>query len=84
MPTVLRELDSSLHEIHCPLPSGTEAVYCRSPTAHCPQAVQQCIAGVPPPTALTQPDRELQCQLPPGSEVVHCRSQTAHCPKAVR
>ena len=75
------------HWFHCPLPQGSEAVHCRSCTAHCPQQVRQCIAGVALPTA---PRRwgsalqELHCPLPPGSEAVHCRSSTAHCPQAVR
>ena len=30
----------------CPLPPGSEAVHCKSSTAHCPQLVRQCIAGV--------------------------------------
>ena len=50
----------------------TPAVYCGSSTAHCPQAVRQCIAGVPLPTA-----------PPPGSGAVYCGSCTVHCPQAV-
>ena len=34
-----------------PTTLGIEAVHCRSCTAHCPRAVWQCIAGVPPPAA---------------------------------
>ena len=62
-------------------------MYCGSSTAHCPQAVRQCIAGVPLPTAPREWGsvlRELHCPLPPGSEAVHCRSSTAHCTKAGR
>ena len=67
-----------------PLPPGSRAVHCRSCTAHCPQAMRQCIAEVPPPTAPGQWGsalQELHCPLPPGSEAVHCRSCTAHCPQ---
>ena len=59
----------------------------RSSTAHCPQAVRQCNAGVPLPTAPRQCGGALQefhCPLPLGSEAVQCRSSTAHCPQAVR
>ena len=61
--------------------------YCRSSTAHCRQAVRQCIAGGPLPTAPGQSGsvlQELHCPLPPSSGAVHCRSSTAHCPQAVR
>ena len=39
MPTATRRWGNELQEFHCPLPPGREAVYCRSSTAHCPQAV---------------------------------------------
>ena len=45
------KLDSVLQEFHRPLPPSSEAVHCRSCTAHCPQAVRQGIARVPRPTA---------------------------------
>ena len=72
-----------------PLPPSSGAVRCRSSTAHCPQAVRQCIARVALPAAPRQwgsalQELELHCPLPPGSEAVHCRSCTAHCPQAVR
>ena len=54
-------------------------MYCRSSTAHCPQAVRQCVAGGPLPTAPRQWGSVLQkvhCPLPPGSEAVYCRSST--------
>ena len=60
---------------------------CRRSTAHCPQALGQCIAGGPLPTAPRQWGsilQEVHCPLPPGSEAVHCRRSTAHCPQAVR
>ena len=69
------------------LTPGNVALHCRSCTAHCPQAVRQCIAGVAAPTAPRQWGRalqELHCPLPQGSEAVHCKSSTAHCPQAVR
>ena len=78
---------ATLQEFHCPLPPGSVAVHCRSCTAHCPQAVRQCIAGVPLPTAPRQCGsalQELHYPLPPGSEAVHSRSCTAHCPQKVR
>ena len=34
------------------MPTGSVAVHCRSCAAHCPQALWQCIARVPLPTAL--------------------------------
>ena len=61
-----------------PLPSGNSAS-----TAHCPQAVGQCIARVPLPTAPRQRGsalHELRCPLPPGRGAVCRRSSTAHCP----
>ena len=70
MPTTPRRRGSALQELHCPLPSGGEAVHCRSCTAHspqgneavhcrssaanCPQAVRPCIVEVAPPTAPRQ------------------------------
>ena len=89
MSTAPRQWGSVLQEFHCPLPPGSETVHCRSwsCTAHCPQAVRQCIAGVALPTAPRQCGsalREFHCPLPQGSEAVHCRSCTAHCPQAVR
>ena len=50
-PSSLRMLRRVAQESHCPLPPGSEAVHSRGSTAHCPQAVRQCIAGVPLPTA---------------------------------
>ena len=47
MPTAPRQWGSALQEVRCPLPPGSEVVYCRRSTAHCPQAVRQCKAGVP-------------------------------------
>ena len=77
----------ALQEFHRPPPSGSVAVHCRSCTAHRPQAVWQCIAGVPQPTAPKQCGSALQeyhSPLPPGSVAVHSRSCTAHCPQAER
>ena len=45
---------SALQELHCPLPPGTEAVHCRSSTAHCLRAVRQCIAEAALSTAPRQ------------------------------
>ena len=75
-----------MQDVHCPLPPGSEAVYSRSSTAHCPQAVRQCIAEVAPPTAPRQWGsalRKAHCPLPPGTGAVYCRSSSAHCPRAV-
>ena len=55
-------------------------------TAHCPQAVGQCIAGVALSTAPRQWGsalQELHCPLPLDSAAVYCRSCTVHCPQAV-
>ena len=57
----------STAQIHCPLPPGSGAAHCKSPTAHCPQAVRQCVAGGPLPTA-PRPWRSV--------------SQEYHCPLA--
>ena len=57
-----------------------------STTPHCPQAVRQCIAEGPLPTAPRQWGSLLQefiCPLPPGSEALRCRRSTAPCPQAV-
>ena len=86
MPTAPRQWGSVLQEVHCSLPPGSEAVYCRRSTAHCPQAVRQCVVGGPLPTALRQWGsvlQEVHCPLPRGSEAVYCRRSTANCPQAV-
>ena len=44
----------ALQEFHCPPPPGRVAVHCTSSTAHSPQAVRLCIAGVALPTAPEQ------------------------------
>ena len=54
MPTAPGQWGSALQELQCPLPPGSEAVHCRSCTAHCPQAVRQCIEGVALSTAPRQ------------------------------
>ena len=54
LPTAPRQSGSALQELRCPLPPGSGAEHCRSSTAHCPQAVRQCIAGVALPTAPSQ------------------------------
>ena len=54
MPPAPRHWGRALQEFHCPLPSGSEAVHCKSCTAYCPRAVRQCIAGVALPTAPRQ------------------------------
>ena len=75
-----------MRKFHCPLPPGSEAVHCRSCTAHCPQAPRQCIAEGPLPTAPRHWGSLLQefiCPLPPGSGAAHCRRSTAPCPQAV-
>ena len=56
--TAPRQWGSALQELHCPLPPGSEVVQWPSSTAHCPQAVGRCIAGVPLPTA---PQAGRQC-----------------------
>ena len=69
------------------MPPASEAIHYRSCTAHCPQAVWQCIGGVKLPTAPRQRGsalQELRCPLLSGSEAVHCRSCTVQCPEAVR
>ena len=87
MPAAPRRCGNALQEFHCPLPPGSEAVRCRSTTAHCPQAVRQCIARVPLTTARRQRGSALQefhCPLPHGREAVYCRTCTARRPQAVR
>ena len=86
MPSAPRQWGSALQELHCPLPASGEAVRCKSSTAHCPQALWQCIAGVAPPTASRQcggAQHELHCPLPAGKEAVGlqkfcCPLPTAH------
>ena len=76
-----------MQEFRCPLPPDSAAVYCRSSTAHCPQAVRQCDEGVPLPTAPRQCGsvlQEIHCPLPPGSEAVYCSRSIARRPQAVR
>ena len=54
MPTAHRQSGGALQESHCPLPPRSEAVHCRSSTAHHLRAVRQCVAGVALPTAPMQ------------------------------
>ena len=71
----------ALQEFHCPLPLSGVAVHDKSCTARCPQAVWQCGAGVPLPTAPTQRGSALQefhYPLPLGSMAMHDRRSTAH------
>ena len=94
MPTVPRRCGSALQELHCPLPTGSEAVHHRSSIAHCPKAVRQCIARVALPSALQEfhcplPQAVRQCiagvALPSALQelhcLVHCMSCTAHSPR---
>ena len=63
-----RRCGSVMQEFHYPLPSGSEAVYCRSSTAHCPEAVRQYVAGVALPIAPRQwgsVSQEFHCQPRP-------------------
>ena len=46
-----------------PLPQGREAVYGRSTTPRCPQAMRQCEAGFPLPTAPRRRGSALHCPL---------------------
>ena len=67
VPTAPRQWGNALHELHYPLPPGSEALCCKSSTADCPPAVRQCIAGVPLPTALRNRGwalQEFHCPLP--------------------
>ena len=50
-PTSPQALQDTPTTDRCPLPPGSEAAHCKSSTAHCPQAVRQCIAEVALPTA---------------------------------
>ena len=87
MPAAPRQSGSVLQECHGPLPLGDATVYCRSCTAYCPQAVRQCIAGVPLPPAPRQWGCALQeshCPLPQGSEAVYCRRCPATAPRQTR
>ena len=42
-------MGSALPELHCPLPPGSKAVYCRSSTVHCPQVGVPLFRQRPPP-----------------------------------
>ena len=57
-----------------PLPQGREAVYGRSATSHCPQAMRQCEAGFPLPTAPKPRGSALHCPL----SSAHNNSATGH------
>ena len=72
-------------EFQCPLPLGSASVYCRSYIAHCPQAVWQCAAGFPLPTAPRQcgsEKQEVPCFLPQGYNAACSRRPTVHCLRA--
>ena len=87
MPTAPRQWSSALKEVHCPLPPGSAAVYCRSSAAHCPQAVRRCIEGGPLPTAPREGGierREYHSPLPSGNAAVRSTISIAHSPQAVR
>ena len=79
-----RRRGSALLELHCPLPPGSRAAYCRSSTARCPPAVRQGVAGVPLPTAPPPPPRVGHCVagLPLPTAPMGCGSalQELHCP----
>ena len=51
MPTSPNQCGSALQGFHRPLPLGSEALHCRSCTAHCLRLVRHCIARVPLSTA---------------------------------
>ena len=75
------------HEFHGPLPLSSVAVHKRSSTTHYPQAIGQCIAGVPLPSAPRMCGSALQefhCPIPPGTEAVYSTICTAPCPQAMR
>ena len=70
-----------------PSAQGSDAVRCRSPTAHWPQALWLCMTVIALPTAPKQCGTALQefyRPLPPGSVAVYCKGSTAHRPHAVR
>ena len=54
LPNAPRQRGSVFQELHCPLPPRSETAYCRSCTAHCPEAVRQYVEGVPLPTVPMQ------------------------------
>ena len=59
-----RQGGSVLQEMPGPLPQGREAVSGGSTTPHCPQAMRQCKARFPLPTAPRLPSSALHCPLP--------------------
>ena len=78
-----RQRGSGLQEIYCPLPPGRQAVSCRTPTAHRPQAVRQCIAVDPLSTALRQAGsvaQDVLCTLPQSREAEEWRGPAAYSP----
>ena len=83
LPTAWGRCGSALQELHCPLPPGSEyheVVYCRSCTAHCPQAVQYTALL---PTACGQWGLELvlcTATLPGGTEPCNSCNTLPHCP----
>ena len=59
------------HHVGClrGMPRGSEALQCKSSTAHCPQAERQCIVGVQLPSAPKQCSdalKESHCPPSPG------------------
>ena len=84
MPAAPRQSGSVLQECHCPLPLGDATVYCRSCTAPCPQAMWQCEAGIPLPTAPRRRSSALHCPLPSAhnnSAAGHTRCSVVHSTK---
>ena len=65
-----------MQELHCPLPPGSEAADCRSCTAHRPQAVRQCEALFPLPTA---PRRSVTLPTAPCPQQRSSRAHTVQC-----
>ena len=84
-----RRCGRALQEFHCRLSAGSEATHCRSSTAHCRQALWQCIAGLALPTAFRQCGsvavlQKFDFPLSPSGVALHYTSCTAPCRQAVR
>ena len=91
MPNALRQCGGALQEFQCSLPLGSEAVHCGGCTAHCPQAVWQCIARVPLLRQRPPPGQDSPSPKPVGPRIAGIPLPTAprrcgsalhelHCP----
>ena len=68
---------------HCPLRGRQDANCNRSFSTHCPQAAQQCLVAIPPPTCPKAARQCFRCPPPQANAAVFGTRSTALYPHAV-